>query len=1295
MAVDSSSVVISIVGNSNESNLILNSSSSNVNDENSLDMAFKHATDTHLEVLDISVAVINTSINSIVLRNNAQDASLVQLLLADTSFATKLQVDLINALDLSQNADIITLKAKDTSLDTKVDGLNTALFLDKTQLADFKKLDTILDRTAIGELLPNQYDLEKSSTKLEELVTLFIEQPTTMRTFSLPPSSWICNVKLSCSRYLPDVKVSVNELTTNKLIEHIIGLYGYGIATSNICSPVGEDTSWYKMNAAFKSTPEMTNQMIDTGNAVLTYNNICDRLITFLKSPYKNNIPATDLSQNDRFYVDNNHNLGLITLASLSKNHYECYNDPNTRFRIGFYFGEYTPTEHLKTAIVHSRQYTDLGFMFFPSLNISTNNSFMNKEDILRWPQQMNILNLTIAKMLDESEKGVNDYFIWSGLYPGTKYGTKGVYEVNGSGFTPDPSGTNTFNPKQYTTGDIEGHKLNPLINVATWSDANFSTTDYLAFYEPIEEYVTRTGLSETTYLGINRPADTHKYDFTKMGQAFKPMFNFMKDTLDTKGVLKTLGYLTVAKQVLNDVSLATNIVDNMMNIWDNDTRQLMTRLHRAIKGYFNNMCNDDYPGLWRMKIKTILGIERGPDKIATGVKIPHISAPNGLTVPFTNLLTDASQNALNAVYIARDFSNASVAIKTALTAEMLKTQAGINEMYSYYSKTLQLSLNVNDNEKQEYGYIKKRNLSLGIDQDLSQNTPYVNGKDILDNYEPVLVEIKNNLPSIVYDSGLCLADLFKDMQDFYMDKYVKTNYSSFKFDNSANAGLYKLDNSGSRVDQISVSNIINSKNIWRSDFQVLGRHYGYNVDGSMKLDEWIDWPTAVDENITSSIVYTKYEKSLKYTWSLDNSGSLVHFDYIHYQHYAMPKLADGSLNYSASAFNLMSDASKNITDVVEFNKWALQLDNEILLDYGKRSTYAAYSADYVNNKLSWYVLTNGVEKGLFTHEFIAQNGYFAFTNKYPDTVKYSRLSDYYQDPSNGLTQYCVIDGVDYVAKWSSVTVTIRANREQTSGVGSSSGKQSNSRKIYAVSQGYTTLNIRIEPLPLSYIWAYIHEGALGHGFDNIPGVTSTLIGIETIIPWTNSTTSNSIYVNKGTNYLALIPAGRAVISEGWATYSEFLAIVNNLYLNININGIVDSTAESLSAIIQGLSGSSRVAARQELDTGYHDPKFAYTFNRSSNRLYDVTKIDVNTPFFRQMNRLLVKTYGLQTTYAGGLIDNLAASSYLKKTIESNYGVGKFSMAKYVQFKITKGRCILGSALSTYVKENIDDFVMD
>ena len=139
MPVDSSAVVISIVGNSNESNLILNSSSSNVNDENSLDRVFKDSTNAHLHVLDLSVNGLKQSVVALQSRDTLFDLSMASLVAKDASFVSQiaanvtadttlaLKVANIENLDASQNARLVVLDTRASVLDASVNLLSSTL----------------------------------------------------------------------------------------------------------------------------------------------------------------------------------------------------------------------------------------------------------------------------------------------------------------------------------------------------------------------------------------------------------------------------------------------------------------------------------------------------------------------------------------------------------------------------------------------------------------------------------------------------------------------------------------------------------------------------------------------------------------------------------------------------------------------------------------------------------------------------------------------------------------------------------------------------------------------------------------------------------------------------------------------------------------------------------------------------------------------------------------------------------------------------------------------------------------
>ena len=141
MAVDASSVMISIVGNSNESNLILNSTSSNVNDD-SLDMVFKHATDAHLRVLDVSV-------NALQSRDRLFDLSMAALVSQDTSFVSQIAANVAADTSLAQR--VAAVESRASILDSSVNALQSRDRLFDLSMAARENMD-ISQNTLIASL---------------------------------------------------------------------------------------------------------------------------------------------------------------------------------------------------------------------------------------------------------------------------------------------------------------------------------------------------------------------------------------------------------------------------------------------------------------------------------------------------------------------------------------------------------------------------------------------------------------------------------------------------------------------------------------------------------------------------------------------------------------------------------------------------------------------------------------------------------------------------------------------------------------------------------------------------------------------------------------------------------------------------------------------------------------------------------------------------------------------------------------------------------------------------------------
>jgi hypothetical protein len=179
---------------------------------------------------------------------------------------------------------------------------------------------------------------------------------------------------------------------------------------------------------------------------------------------------------------------------------------------------------------------------------------------------------------------------------------------------------------------------------------------------------------------------------------------------------------------------------------------------------------------------------------------------------------------------------------------------------------------------------------------------------------------------------------------------------------------------------------------------------------------------------------------------------------------------------------------------------------------------------------------------------------------------------------------------------------------------------------------------------------------------------------------------------NGYTSVRNVIP-GSGVIGEGWATFGEFIGIIYDYYIVFNDDGTIDPTRVADTAIIAGLNSVSRLASRQIIDTGLHDPKFAYTFNRAVTEQYDISKISRSDPFFRSMLQRFLLGHAQQTAYAGGLIGNLGVNAYLKKAVEEKYGPGSYDFGRFVEFRVNESDFVMGATLAEIAIDKMELFV--
>jgi hypothetical protein len=241
---------------------------------------------------------------------------------------------------------------------------------------------------------------------------------------------------------------------------------------------------------------------------------------------------------------------------------------------------------------------------------------------------------------------------------------------------------------------------------------------------------------------------------------------------------------------------------------------------------------------------------------------------------------------------------------------------------------------------------------------------------------------------------------------------------------------------------------------------------------------------------------------------------------------------------------------------------------------------------------------------------------------------------------------------------------------------------------------GFTTSDPQRET-PFNYeIGTVLHEGSLGHGFDDLPNAYNSLSGI----PAEKSILSSGDLFDDHTTQVSgtyFNSPGYAMVSEGWATFGEIVGIDRGLYVYVNDAGEVDRDADgnvivNTAAIMLGLNSLSRIGSRQIVDTGMNEARFAYSFNRAIQEQYENTRIARTNGFFRSMmNRFLVSP-NQQTTYASGLVTNLGLQAFVRnRCAELNR---TFMFSSFVEFRIDRTDYLIGSDLFAIADLEIDRF---
>jgi hypothetical protein len=1164
----------------------------------------------------------------------------------------------------------------------------------------------------------NQFDIMMIAEKMSDLVATWIDTPNSVKTFSLLDIYWDRTQVISPIKEHPETPTKVSDIVTfSDLIEIVVANLGHSLVLSPSMTDYGAIGSSYTWDngwsAACANVEETDNALTQhrVGNALKMFNSLSKTMLNYAIDT--NGQPISD----GRYTTDLNHVIALRIMLTYTSNLVDSYSNDNTCFRVGWHC-EYMPVDHKAFGLFY-QYYSSYYPCITVNLGLYADEDWeyqpFSIEQVRAWPNQFmkkfQALELRIKYMKENMHKyhafkpilaGQPD---WSGSYQGDDLAvySEGRYEDSVNG-----------------TGDTEGYKLyKELTHEFMKSDDNFVASTIGIYYEPVEEFLAKNpDKTVMDYTGGNRKLQDMASNQQIIGSNFF-ISNSRKDLYIEDDDMTVYSMLTRAKKFLSDEE-AEILVSQCEDIWNSKIRPLVTDLYNLFKEFVDNAANDDFPGMWRMKIKHVTGVLRDEDGLAHTVVVPHeVTAEdsNGDEIKTTvqvNIPFDPETNEVQA-------TNQSTANPNLDKDELLElfetTQDGMKEMQKVYNDGLKLALNINDGGTATYLGVKKSDTDKGVRN--GATTPYSSAKEILANYKSTNNVVDGNLPNVVYESGVSLRDFFDDFKDYYYDKFVKLNYELFypsatAFDNTT-MGLYK------NVEVDDVLRVLGDVSKSRSDVSVLGRHFGYNADGTMKDDEWIDIVGTIDNNVNTTFLPTSWKKGYNYKWSYDKpvgqTGKYV-FDYIHHQQYRMPtQVVNGETvtDFRMSSFtneqNYIDETvnSDGIYVAVYKNK-----SKDAAYDIGRQGTYVGFRADYANQILCQYILENGVNT-LFDFNFLVEEGYLSYVNKHsPENVairqacndhnkvttddslkrvpmnEYKTLYQLYMEKIASFSENDQLLLTNYPEDYKIVRFYNTANRENNSGSANSGSGVDFKRNIIYISQGYSNSTpaqaMRIE----DDIGTFLHEGALGHGFDELGNNMNTLLRKSVDLSWL-STSSVLPFDDEYFNYADNVTPGGAVLGEGWATFGEFVGVVYDMYITIDENGLSSlDEKSSLKSIITGLNSVSRLSSRQIIDTGMHTKEYAYTFARCVKEQYEISGIPKTDQFFRNMLNRFIIGWAQQTTYAGGLIGNLAINSYLTETLGDNYDFKKF-----VQFRIKETDYVMGATLSEIVQSRIDYFKLD
>jgi hypothetical protein len=688
-----------------------------------------------------------------------------------------------------------------------------------------------------------------------------------------------------------------------------------------------------------------------------------------------------------------------------------------------------------------------------------------------------------------------------------------------------------------------------------------------------------------------------------------------------TRGIMQI-----VQEENPGDSAAATKILNDMEVIWNSKIAPAYAALSQIAAVRRTESSDDFYAGSWRAKIKKVISVQHDADNI----------------------------KAVSADVLLADGTSATVPLGGARSSSktISKIQDDIAEMDGWFERNLAVAQNVRAGDN--FSLLFKKDPSKGIcGGDLTGTTPYTSVTELIDNYgaETKIVAVDASLADLVFQSGYAGAKFFYDLKEYLADQHVKTNYAQYGFTNAESAGLCKTNPQGQLITYDKVRDDLNALakgSLATSDVGVLGRHYGYNADGTRKDDEW-----------TSNT-------QLKYTFQP--------FDFIYRQHYAIntaapltaSNIVDPQTGKQFYQYTNVGD-TRRAAFISAFSQLETRNQAEILSN--KPGSYFRWKMDWVAQKISGFVIANAVSKNILSQSFIDE--YFSGT--FVDT----------NDPTGVQCGF----GLQHT---SPETLSFRVVG-QTSGSANSSSYLDLTNKIFNVRMSFGSLNPVAENTISNTIGTLLHEGALGHGFDRVPNVMDQFRGATNEVSWLTNVNSSLVRTDLPLVSYPFIGPSYATLGEGWATYGETLGVVKQLNVLFDDNGCPNAANINNVGVFVAMSSLSRIAARQVISVAENYSQYAWSIYHSVSEFRRLTDlVGANAAAF---NMRFISHPTQQTTYAAGLITNLGILGFVKEEATKRGPNCRVNEPAYNELRITRTDYIIGALLQKFIEANLDSLI--